>query len=132
MDKEIHYSKGYRIPLSVELMFKKGQLQVEDTIKACKRFKDMGILAEDYDAIDERYQVRDPLEVEEELEIFKNALATLPAKRWVVLRRRYIEGQTLKEIAQEIGRTRECVRLILIEIEKHLAKKCRGYATVGE
>lgn len=126
MDTEIHFTKAYRIPSSVEFAYKKGKVKTKKTRDAVERFQEMVPLAEDYDTEDHR-DAADSLETKERLELLRRALGKLPESSCRLMFERYIEGKTLKEIGKGLGVCRERVRQLLDEVEAFLVEECKDY-----
>lgn len=75
-------------------------------------------------------QNRTPEDTVEEFEarvVLREGLKTLSAQEHLVIRRRYVEGKTVAEVAQEIARTHLATKLFLhraiVKLRRHFTKR---------
>ena len=127
MDDEIHYSKSYRVPRSVQYQYDRNKLKIDKTRLAVERFCEMSFLPEGYDV--HGSETRDSLIAKEEIGVLKRALSKLSPDNLALLKERYVEGLTLREMGDKRNRTKERVRQLLKKIEDDLRESCAEYTS---
>jgi RNA polymerase sigma factor (sigma-70 family) len=128
LDKEIEFSRAYRVPGSVAFLLKAGRKVGEKTRKAAENFREMTCFSDQDDPIDPR-KIVDPAIIVEKIdlnELVHEVIAELSQRHQKVVKLR-MAGMTLKRIGEilDLG-TKENTRLIEAEAHREFAVKWRS------
>lgn len=127
IDREVHYSQAYRVPIGTQFAIKKGKSS-EEVMSAATRFKEMTYIemhgeSEDLNgALLDNSDVFADTALKEELGLLQEQIDALPVEERNLLKRRF-QGNTLEVMGKQLGCTRERVRQRLQKITDILTEK---------
>jgi RNA polymerase sigma factor (sigma-70 family) len=129
IDKEIHYSQSFRVPLGTQQAIKEGTAS-QEVCEAAERFKVMATMEMFGESEDLNFYLMDDsdipadIELKEELDLLQRHIDALPQEERNLLERRF-RGDTLKSIGVDHGLSRERIRQLETKIKTVLTVKMR-------